>query len=350
MSYTDEGGDGFGPALMAKAAKIEALAVKQRAAEYNNQGGTLLNAQEELELYGSQTGGRTAPEVQPGSPHWSRLEEQYGWVSDVFKPFTEMPNPNAFTPLIRLADGVKAPLGMSEVDSRGKAALGDTALGGIGTAAITLGQWRGDGASSFANFSKPFSGIAHNQLAIADALSQGMRANREIFVKTRHSISSVADTTITALQNCGTYGFGANELVATVNVLAAVAAFAATAASGGATLPVVFAAIAGAGSTTGALVSYAQAEAGEKEPPISGYTVNEVLQSMQAAVTVVRRDISAAEETIAYILQQNLAVVLNARKVTPAEVADGKPQIVAPRPLLADLTADNAKTHMEPKP
>ncbi|MGH3729322.1 MAG: hypothetical protein ACRDTU_11300 [Micromonosporaceae bacterium] len=337
----DAGGGGvhYGQ-LMPKAREIYDLAVKQRAEEINGGAGTLLRSDEEWELYGTQTGGATTPEVVPGSAPWKRLEEKYRWIPDFFEPFTELPDPARFDPMIASMEKIMSSLGMPSMDSD-ELEFGRAGLGAISTAGTEFSHWTGDAADSFLLFASQYQGIARNQVALADVLRRAMKANKRIFVRARTDIYDVAAQTAVALKGSG--AFGGDDLEATLSIISAVAGLASAAATGGATLPLAFAA---AGAVAGVGAAVAGNDDGKKKRGlyIGGHTVDTVLDSMVKAASEVRGAIDDEERKIVQILGRNLDVVIDAKKNGPANDPEGEKCIVAPRPLSADLKRGAVRT------
>lgn len=345
MDDAGRGGVHYGQ-LMPKAREVYALAVKRRAEEISNGSGTLLNAKEEWELYGTQNGGVSAPEVVPGSAPWKRLEEKYRWIPDLFEPYTRLPDPAGFDPLIASMEQVMRSLGMPNVRG-GELELGGTGIGLIGQASTEISEWVGDAAGSFTLFASHYQGIARNQVALADVLRRAMKANKRIFERTRTDIYDVAAKTEVALKGSGT--FGGADLEATLSIISAVAGLASAVATGGATLPLAFA-VAGAGTGVGAAIAGHEDDKKKKGLHIGGHTVDTVLESMVNATSDVRAAIDEEERKIVRILRDNHDVVADAKKFDPKNKRNGAKLIVAPRPKTADLERRRVRTRYGMQP
>ncbi len=334
------GGDAFAARVMKKAREVQHAAVQSRAYEIGDGGPTTLDRGEELAMYGTQTGKVTGGDVLPGSRGWKGLEEWYSWIPSIFEPFTKLPDPASFDPIISSFDLVISQFGGHPDDPRGKRGdrIDSTIWGNMDSVANNVMKWHGRAAATFDEFSDPFQYIPHNHCALAHVLSQSTKANQQIFKSARDDIFAIADAAIVALG--GQTSSGGTDVSFNLTVVAAVAGFVAAVPSFGATLPIWFAAVA-AGAAVGAELAPKGDNHKENKlaANIRGNTTDTILDSMVDSVKRFERLVEQEEDKIVRILRSNLEVV-NSK--------NSQADIVAPRPDLANLRSGEIDSKMGP--
>lgn len=178
-------------------------------------------------------------------------------------------------------------------------------------------DWRGSAAEQFTeNFLSPFGQIRLNQIGLVDELSTALQAEQKILTESRRNIVQLGDGTKTALEGLddggSSWGMVLTVAGAVVGVVGAVA-------TGGTSLAITFALIGGGISIAGAAIAEAE---------VQGETVEEVITSMDDAITKLREAIADEEDILVRALSQDVDTVFaNYDNLAPK------------RPYVADVTA-----------
>lgn len=224
---------------------------------------------------------------------WATLRDQYAWIPNLFTHRTD-PDPVLFQPLI---DGMEqtalaihddqhslsvSPVSQYVEDARGK-----------------IDQWNGEAANTFrVNFINKLETAAQNQAFIAGVMMHAMIAERDIFVKVRQDLLSLANQAVNAIEASNNKHTGGIKAV--LGVAAAVTGLIAGVASipvtGGLLLPAEIQAglwiISGFSSTMSSTLPK------DKHLPLSAGSVDGVLNHMIDAVTGIDGYIDSHERDV----------------------------------------------------
>ncbi|WP_051367212.1 hypothetical protein [Hamadaea tsunoensis] len=154
------------------------------------------------------------------------VEGYYAGLPDQFKPFSQMPDPAAYDPMIadlrRLLSRLSAgdhndtPLNKNDVF------YANTDLAMMTTAADYMTMWDGRAAIAFkTNFVDPFPLVCRNQFLLVSILKAGLEAHQEMWRNARQNVDTIVHDTLDALDNSGCCS--TNSWVMTFTVIAAVA-------------------------------------------------------------------------------------------------------------------------------
>jgi len=267
-----------------------------------------------------------------GNPDRESIRQSYAFIGAMFEPFSRLPDPARYDPLIADLSAAMGSVNTGSVDNTELSrdvTLANPHLDKMTTDGGYLQGWTGDAAMAFkANFIDPFKTISGNQFTVLSTLKGVLQAHREMWIRARDDIDKIAENTKNALDNAG--GCGKNQWSFGFSVLSAVVAISGvvvTVATAGASLPVTLPAI-------GALASVGSA--GVSSLTASGDSADTIINSMKQAVDELTRHIQEVET------QQ---IAQKVRALTEA-VHGNKDKIVAARPNLAgmndrDLTGDS---------
>lgn len=258
-------------------------------------------------------------------PEYARqgVDGYFAQIAGLFRPFSQMPNPARYQPMIDdfrrvlrvLSSGVD---NQDPINHRDIYPANPT-LAEMTTASDYLEDWTGAAAMQFKQkFLDPFPPIARNQFILTSVLKSALEAHQAMWAGARADIDNVAHLTIDALDNAG--GCGRNAWTFGFTVLSSVAAVGAavvSVATAGATLPVTITAVGAAAQVVAAAPSGGRQDA-------SGETALQITNAMQAAMDRITREISEVERTISEALQRTSQLVESNRVL-----------FVTARPLLA---------------
>ncbi|WP_020499006.1 hypothetical protein [Sciscionella marina] len=258
----------------------------------------------------------------PAPVDYDKIEQKYAYIPGLFEPFSRLPDPAGFEPLI---DDLQKAMGDLATGATSNPLAKDVnfanpKLDKMTTAGGYLQGWTGDAAMAFKeNFIDPFKTIANNQFTMVSTMKGALEAHQALWKKAREDIDKIAHTTKDALDNAG--GCGKNEWSFGFSVLSAVGAVGGvllTVATGGTGAAVAIPAI-------GALASVGSA--GVAGITASGDSAEEITKSMKEAVDKLTQHIKDVEsKEIAEKVQGILSAANGA-----------KDQLVAKRPKLAGM-------------
>ncbi|NBH11311.1 hypothetical protein [Amycolatopsis sp. SID8362] len=263
------------------------------------------------------------------NPDRNAIRQHFAFIESMFEPFSRLPDPVRYDPLIADLNAAMAKLNTGSVNNTelsNDVSFVNPHLDKMTTDGGYLQGWTGDAAMAFkANFVDTFKSISGNQFTVLSTLKGILQAHREMWLRARADIDKIAENTKNALDNAG--GCGKNQWTFEFSVLSAVSAI------GG-----VVVAIATGGvvplAAIGALASVGGA--GVAGLTASGDSAETIVNSMRQAVDELLRHIQEVET------QQ---IAQKVRALTDAVNAN-KDKIVAARPNLAgmkdrDLTGDS---------
>jgi len=265
----------------------------------------------------------------PGSAEYDQFKQQYAFIEPMFEPFSRLPDPARYDPLLADLNAAMATLNTGSVHTTqltNDVSLANPHLDKMTTDGGYLQGWTGDAAMAFkANFIDTFKTVSGNQFSVLSTLKGILQAHREMWLKARDDIDKIAENTKNALDNAG--GCGKNQWsfgFSVVSAVVAVGGVVVAVATGGIVPLVAIGAAASAGS------------AGVASLTASGDSVDTIINSMKQAVDELTRHIQEVE---------NQQIAEKVRALTEA-VRANKDKIVAARPNLAgmndrDLTGDS---------
>ncbi|WP_116201977.1 hypothetical protein [Amycolatopsis circi] len=248
------------------------------------------------------------------------FRQHYAFVESMFEPFSRMPDPAGYDPLIADLDAAMAKLNTGSVHTTeltSNVTLANPNLDKMTTDGGYLQGWTGEAAMAFkANFIDTFKTVAGNQFTVLSTLKGVLQAHQAMWAKARDDIDKIAENTKNALDNAG--GCGKNQWTFGFSVLSAVGAI------GG-----VVVAIATGGVVPLAAIGAAASigSAGIANITASGDSVDTIVNSMKQAVDDLTRHIQEVET------QQ---IADKVRALTDA-VRANKDKLVSARPKLAGM-------------
>ncbi|SFP27026.1 hypothetical protein [Amycolatopsis rubida] len=252
------------------------------------------------------------------------FRKHYAFIEALFEPFSGMPDPAGYDPLIADLNAAMAKLNTSPSHATqltSDVGLANPLLDKMTTDGGYLQEWTGEAAMEFkARFIDTFITISGNQFTMLSTLKGALQAHQEMWRKARDDIDKIAESTKNALDNAG--GCGKNQWSFGFSVLSAVVAVggvAVTVATGGTGLAVTLPAIGAAASTGSAGVAAITA---------SGDSAETIVNSMKQAVDDLARHIHEVET-------QQIASKVQA--LTDA-VHGNKDKLVSARPSLAGMS------------
>lgn len=269
------------------------------------------------------------------------VDGYYAQVPELFKPFSQMPDPAKYQPMID--DFKHAMRGLSNgenndpINTKDAIYPANPTLTEMTTAKDYLVEWTGQAARQFKEkFLDPFPALARNQFILTAVLKSALEAHQAMWASARSDIDRVAHETMDAFDNgpcCNKNEWNVGFTV--LSSVASVGSAVASVATAGATLPITLAAVAAATQVTAA------APPGGVEEKASGETALQITDAMKRAMDRITRDIGEVEAKISQALQS-----------TSQLVAGNTSFFVAARPKLADmprdgLTGDGGLGHSE---
>jgi hypothetical protein len=265
-------------------------------------------------------------------PDYARhgVEGYFDEIPELFKPFSQMPDPVAYQPIIedlrsamrRLSSGGQ---NQDPINAR-ENYYANPNLARITTASSYLTEWDGPAAAAFKRyFLDPSPQVSRNQFILTAVCKGAMEAHQAMWHNARNDIDSVVHNALDALEKrecCDK-----NEWTITFTVIAAVAMVAS----------VPLAPVTVLGATTVAGVGAAATVAAVLPPPeekvtFHGETVHQVIGEMRRAVDKVAGDVARVEADI--VKQLNL---------TNNTVYGNRGLFVSPRPALAEANRENIR-------
>ncbi|HIV56329.1 MAG TPA: hypothetical protein H9902_00090 [Candidatus Stackebrandtia faecavium] len=204
----------------------------------------------------------------------------YDWIDARFEPFFKRP-PSAVYAMTRHLRSAKTPLHSG----------GMTSFNSVESA---VDDWGGAAQRHFMDyFISPFPLAVTNQQAIIEELNAGLLCYAEVLREGQVAALEIAIETTNSLDALSSGIFGDDGGIVALSVLAAAAGVASAIPTGGFGITL---AIIGGGSGIGGTIA---GLSGDEEKPISGGTVEEVLQSMQDTLDKLKDNMEEAEKAIA---------------------------------------------------
>jgi hypothetical protein len=224
-------------------------------------------------------------------------------VEPLFKPFSQIPDPAKYQPMIDDLSAAMHDLSSGRTDSDPidkDPYLANPTLDKIHTASDYLQDWTGQAAMVFKQkFLDPFPSISTNQFILTSILKAALEASQAMWASTRNDIDKIAHATMDAFDNkcCDK-----NKWNVSFTVLSSIGAI------GAAILTVT---TAGAGAPLALTVIGAAAQVGATLPPDSlsdppkggGESALQITNSMKAAVDQLTSVVQKAESEIARHVQ-----------------------------------------------
>jgi hypothetical protein len=262
-------------------------------------------------------------------PEYARdgVEGYYRDIPDIFRPFSEMPDPTAYAPLIEDLKVVlrKLSSGDNKDPINGDVYLANIVLGNITTASDYLEDWTGKAAVTFKqNFLDTFPPVVRNQFILASVLKAGLEAHMSMWAKARDDVDKIAHTTMDALDNAACCD--KNAWTVSFTVVASVAAVSAALASGGTAAPVALTAVGAAAQVVAATPP------SNTEKQYAGETAVQITNAMKQALSTLADYIHEVETTG----RDGVPGIGPALHAVGELVGGNRKSFVANRPALAD--------------
>ncbi|WP_328607309.1 hypothetical protein OG943_46820 [Amycolatopsis sp. NBC_00345] len=262
------------------------------------------------------------------NPDRNAIRQSYVFIESMFEPFSRLPDPARYDPLIADLNAAMGKLTTGSVrttELSNDVSLANPHLDKMTTDGGYLQGWTGDAAMEFkANFIDTFKTVSGNQFTVLSTLKGVLQAHREMWLRARDDIDKIAENTKNALDNAG--GCGKNQWSFGFSVLSAVVAVGGVvvAVATGGVVPLV---AIGAAASVGS--------AGVASLTASGDSADTIINSMKQAVDDLTRHIQEVETQ---------EIAQKVRALTDA-VHGNKDKLVSARPSLAgmndrDLTGD----------
>jgi hypothetical protein len=254
------------------------------------------------------------------NPDPDAIRRSYAFIEAMFEPFSRLPDPAGYDPLIADLNAAMAKVNTGSVNNTelsSDVSFVNPHLDKMTTDGGYLQGWTGDAAMAFkANFVDTFRSISGNQFTVLSILKGILQAHREVWLRARADIDKIAENTKNALDNAG--GCGKNQWSFEFSVLSAVSAIGGVvvAVATGGVVPL--AAIGALASVGGAGVAGLTA---------SGDSAEAIINSMKQGIDELTRHIQDVET------QQ---IAQKVRALTEA-VHGNKDKIVSARPNLAGM-------------
>jgi len=254
------------------------------------------------------------------NPDRNAIRQSYAFIEAMFEPFSRLPDPARYDPLIADLNAAMGKLNTGSVrttELSNDVSLTNPHLDKMTTDGGYLQGWTGDAAMAFkANFVDTFKSIAGNQFTVLSILKGVLQAHREMWLKARDDIDKIAENTKNALDNAG--GCGKNQWSFDFSVLSAF----------GAVCGVVVAVVTGGVAPRAAIGALASVgSAGVAGLTASGDSAEKIINSMKQAIDELTRHVQEVET------QQ---IADKVRALTEA-VQDNKDKLVSARPNLAGM-------------
>ena len=277
------------------------------------------------------TGGNSG---QLASPYQNGgLEQYYADIPSLFQPFSRLPDPAGYQPLI---DTLETAMGLLRVNAQVEGIdLNDKNLGLAGPefqslagGASTLANWNGVAAQNFKiGYLSPFPSYTQNQFILIAVLRSAVEAQQRMWTEARKNILDIAAQTLNALDNYG-YSCGPQStMLIAFSVLTAIVSVAAAVPTVGASLPAAplyLTAIGALGSLAGTVTPLVTPP--DQQPATTGETAAQITDTMKAALNTLSQKISTGQDTMNSYLAADISTVATAR----SKYFD------APRPAVAD--------------
>lgn len=134
-----------------------------------------------------------------GNPDREAIRRSFAFIGSMFEPFSRLPDPARYDPLIADLNAAMGKLNTGSVDNTDLSkdvTLANPHLDKMITDGGYLQGWTGDAAMAFkANFIDPFKTISGNQFTVLSTLKGVLQAHREMWVKARDDIDKIAENT-----------------------------------------------------------------------------------------------------------------------------------------------------------
>lgn len=259
------------------------------------------------------------------SPLYAQAKEYatkaFADIPQVFQPYTEIPRPESFDPMInamglvldKLSTGEAADDPVKNVSYPANVNL--TKVPGVTDA---IEDWTGEAAQDCKTlFVDPFPAIAKNQFIIARVAGAALDSEKELWTRAQQHIDQIAHKVLEALDKM--HDCGKNDWNIAFTIGGAIAALAGVVATGGTGLPFAaaeFAAVMGATGTQ-----------------YSGETADAVIHSMRESISELTQKINETEYRI-----------WKAADTTRLAVQQDRKRYVSDRPELAEANAGNVES------
>ncbi|HEU0240645.1 MAG TPA: hypothetical protein VFR11_15405 [Micromonosporaceae bacterium] len=259
-----------------------------------------------------------------------QAEKDFADIPGLFEPFSLMPDPAAYGPLIHDMGTAMRFLSTGQDNKDPVDGLpfpANPVMDRLPGTEAYIENWTGRAAEDFKrNFIDPFPALLSNQFLLGSVLKGGLAAHAEVWRRARNDIDKIATDTLAALDHMN--DCGSNDWSMLFTVVGAVVSIAAVPVTDGASLYGL--AFVGAAAS---VASSASGGGGGAERRFSGETAGAVISQMRQAISMLADDISGQERKIATAMTDSYATVRGSHSA-----------FVSNRPLLAGANAGNVTT------
>lgn len=246
---------------------------------------------------------------------------RFAGTADIFAPFLGMPDPGAFTPVASELAGVAQTLNLGQSTIAGGATImANPALGKMDDVKGLVQDWQGSAAINFRdNFLSTWAPITNNQYALIIALKGAIEAERGLWTEARRTVDQIVtegQVALDAMLDCNP-----KDMMFLLTVAGSVFAVGGAVATGG--LAIALTVVGEVASSGGAF----PVQDPEKKK-YAAKNVPGVISGVQEALNKLVQDIIATETKIRDAVNDAIGVI-----------GANHSKVVAPRPMLADVTA-----------
>lgn len=267
-----------------------------------------------------------------------QFRQQYAWTAQIYQPFTNLPDPASFDPLVNElhqamssvsqgSSGQKNPL-----NNRDDVYFANPELAAMTTSGGYIDDWTGDAAESFKRtFIDPFPNTTTNQFIALACLKGTLEAYQALWQAARNDISHIAHSTLDAIDNA--HGCSKNDWTMAFAVMTAIASVG--------SLGLAAAGAAAAFSAVGAASALGNVGKATMDVSGGGDKSADIANSMKAAIEKLEQSITQQEAKIDKAISGMTGFISGHRHL-----------FVAKRPALAGmhggtLTSDKGMGHAQ---
>lgn len=264
-----------------------------------------------------------------GDPEWNKDYKYDEFVDPKFEPYTRIPEPESFDPMIeelgKAIEGLSSGHGNDD-PLHGGVVLANPDLDKVDSAADILMSWTGDAAKKFkVKFLDPFSSISANQFLMLVTMKGALEAHKEVCKKAWEDILAIAQGAADKIDHARESN--ADDWTKPLQVAAAVAAV------GGAVVATSGVGFAMIGAVA-AMGTVAQPQKGEGDTVgIIGDHTDGIIESMRGSVDKLTAEINATQKRI-----------VDAVTASTSLMYEEKDKFVSASPALAGMSGEQITT------
>lgn len=250
---------------------------------------------------------------------------RFAGVAEMFAPFLNMPDPLAFSPVAAQLAEVASTLNTGQASiTGGSNILNNLALGKMDDVKGLVQDWQGSAAINFRdNFLSTWEPITNNQFGLVIALKGAIEAERGLWTEARKSVDDIAhkaQIAMDAILDCNV-----KDMMFLITVAGSIFAVGGAVATGG--LAIALTVVGEVASSGGA---FPVQDPEKKE--YAAKNVPGVISGVQAGLNKLAQDIIATENRIRDAVNEAITVL-----------GANHSKVVAPRPMLADVTSSTVR-------